>query len=172
MMITGLPGSGKSTVAEQAAGLLDATLLAHDWAMSGLRPYPDLQNALDGMQPVGHGPVGWSILRGLARSELRRGQSVVLDGVARAGEIERGDQLALEEGSRLVVVLVECPDTDVHRLRIESRKRAIPDWYELTWDDVERSKARWSPPNPIDLRLDSTSPREANRELLSRYLAG
>ena len=63
VMITGLPGSGKSTVAEEAAGLLDATLLAHDWAMSGLRPYPDLQNALDGMQPVGHGPVGWSILR-------------------------------------------------------------------------------------------------------------
>jgi adenylylsulfate kinase-like enzyme len=28
--ITGLPGSGKSTVAEEAADLLDATVLAHD----------------------------------------------------------------------------------------------------------------------------------------------
>jgi hypothetical protein len=68
--------------------------------MSGLRPYPDLQKVLDDMQPVGHGPVGWSILHALARSELRRGRSVVLDGVARAGEIERSGQLALEEGSK------------------------------------------------------------------------
>jgi Mrp family chromosome partitioning ATPase len=46
MLISGLPGSGKSTVADQAAALLGAPVLAHDWAMSGLRPLVAVQSAL------------------------------------------------------------------------------------------------------------------------------
>jgi hypothetical protein len=46
----------------------------------------------------GQGAVGWSICRALARAQLRRGASVVLDGVARPGEIDPGPpSLAVEE---------------------------------------------------------------------------
>ncbi len=84
VLVTGVPGTGKSTVAEQAAARLGCTVLGHDWVMSGLRPYAELQRALDGMRPPGHGVVGWSVLSALARSEIRQCASVVLDGVARA----------------------------------------------------------------------------------------
>ena len=61
MLITGLPGTGKSTIADQAAELLGAPVLAHDWAMSGLRPFEAVQSALDEMVPSGHQSVGWSM---------------------------------------------------------------------------------------------------------------
>jgi len=43
-----------------------------------------IQQTIDAMDPRGHRAVGWSILVTLARSELRRGRSVILDGVCRA----------------------------------------------------------------------------------------
>jgi predicted kinase len=54
LLITGLPGTGKSTMAEEAGRTLGAPVLGHDWAMSGLRPYAELQEALDRMGLRGH----------------------------------------------------------------------------------------------------------------------
>jgi predicted kinase len=104
VLVTGLQGTGKSTVADQAAEILRASVLAHDWAMSGLRPYEAVQRALDAMTPLGHQPVGWSILRALARAQIRRGSSVVLDGVAGEPAIGLCRQVADDEGARFLVV--------------------------------------------------------------------
>jgi hypothetical protein len=70
----------------------------------------------------------------------------------------------------LVVILVECPDLDIHRSRIETRRRDIPGWYELTWDDVQRSRSRWSPPPHSDLHIDSTATRDSIRERIGSLL--
>jgi len=170
VLITGLQGTGKSTVADQAAELLGASVLAHDWAMSGLRPFGELQRALDSMKPPGHQPVGWSILRALARAQIRRGSSVVLDGVAREPAIELCRHVADDEGARFLLVLTECADPEIHRLRIESRERSIPDWYELDWDHVQRSRARWERPERVDLTLQATHSPQENRERLALLL--
>jgi predicted kinase len=171
VVVTGLPGTGKSTVAESAANILGAPVLSHDWAMSGIRPYPTLQHALDLMEPPGHGAVGWSILRALARSQLRRSATVILDGVARAPEVEKCDQVAHEEGARLIVLLTECADAEVHRSRIEGRHRSIPDWYELDWDHVQRSRRSWEPPTRVDLTLQAANPRHINSRMVRDFLA-
>ncbi len=170
VLVTGLPGTGKSTLAEVAGRLLGAPVLAHDWAMSGLRRYPELQVALDVMEPSGHRVVGWSILGALARSQLRRGSSVVLDGVARAVEIDACRSLAEEESAVLVVVATECSDIAVHRLRIEERRRSIPDWHELDWSGVARARRAWEAPAPVDVTLDAVDPLSANIERLTDLL--
>jgi predicted kinase len=171
VVVTGLPGTGKSTVAENAADVLGAPVLSHDWAISGLRPFPTLQHALDSMEPPGHRAVGWSILCALARSQLRRSSSVILDGVARAPEIERFDQVAHDEGARLIVLLTECADIEVHRSRIEGRHRAIPDWYELDWDHVQRARRSWVTPARVDLSLQATNARHVNSRMVGDLLA-
>lgn len=171
MVVTGLPGTGKSTVAESAAIILGAPVLSHDWAMSGLRPFPTLQHALDSMKPPGHGAVGWSILRALARSQLRRSSTAILDGVARAPEIEKCDQVAHDEGARMIVLLTECADAEVHRSRIEGRHRAIPDWHELDWDHVQRARRSWVPPARVDLTLQATNARPINSRMVRDFLA-
>ena len=172
VLVTGLQGTGKSTTADQAAEILGASVLTHDWAMSGLRPHEAVQRALDSMTPPGHQPVGWSILCALARAQLRRGSSVILDGVAREPNIGLCRQVADDEGARFLVVLTECVDPEVHKLRIEARERSIPDWYEIDWDQVQRSRARWQRPEQVDLTLQATQSPEANRERLARLLHG
>ena len=172
MLITGLPGTGKSTMAELAAAILEAPVLAHDWAMSGLRPYEAVQNALDSMVPSGHQRVGWSILCALARAQIRRGSSVILDGVARTPDVEQCREVAKQEGARFLTVLTECADLDTHRIRIKSRQRLIPNWYELDWDRVERSRSTWDPSLPADLTLQATDSIEANRQILADVIHG
>jgi predicted kinase len=171
-LVTGLQGTGKSTVADQAAEILGAPVLAHDWAMSGLRPYEVVQRALDSMTPPGHQPVGWSILAALARSQIRRGSSVVLDGVAREPAIALCRHVANDESAQFVVILTECADLAVHKFRIDARDRGIPNWYEIDWDHVQRSRARWERPKQVDLTLQATESHQTNRERLVRLLHG
>jgi predicted kinase len=171
VVVTGLPGPGKSTVGDHAAAALGAPVLAHDWAMSGLRLYPVLQAALDTMEPPGHGAVGWSILCALARAQLRRSSSVVLDGVARSPELRQCRAVADDEEATLVVILTECTDVAVHRSRIEGRRRRIPHWYELDGDAVQRPRARFERPEPVDLVLEATDPLDRNVGRLTDLLA-
>jgi predicted kinase len=171
VVVTGVPGTGKSTVAEVVAGFLDAAVLAHDWAMSALRPFPEIQQALASMEPAGHRVVGWSILTALARAQLRQGRSVVLDGVARAPELAQCGQTARDESARLVVVTTQCSDAAVHRSRVEGRARKIPNWYELDWSQVRTTQAGWQPLPGVDLTLEATDPWEHNLTLLRSFFA-
>lgn len=73
--VTGMPTTGKSTVAEAAAGMLGCAVLSPDWAMAGLKPYARLQAAFESMRPGSRRAVGWSVLRSLARVQLRESPS-------------------------------------------------------------------------------------------------
>jgi predicted kinase len=170
VVVTGVPGTGKSAVAEVVAGLSGASVLGHDWAMSALRPHPEVQHALDTMDPSGHRTVGWSIVIALAREQLRSGRSVVVDGVARGPEVARCREAARSESGRMLLVTTRCSDRDLHRTRIEHRQRHIPDWYELGWEQVERALAGWEPPAGADLSLDASDPWEENISLVRALL--
>ncbi len=170
VVVTGLQGTGKSTAAEAAAGVLGAAVLSHDWAMSGLRPYAEVEAALDSIGLGGRRAVGWSVLCALAREQLRHGRSAVLDGMARQADIEKCRELAAEEGTRALVILTECADIDVHRSRIAGRRQSIPGWYELDWDHVERSRASRETPDGVDLVLQATDPWETNLVQLTELL--
>jgi predicted kinase len=172
LLVTGPPGTGKSTLAEHAAGALGASVLGWDWVMAGLKPYEKVQDALGRLSHIEYRGVGWSIMLSLATSQLRRGRSVVLDGVARAVEVDavRATASAMP-GVRLVLVVTSCSDAAAHRARIEGRRRDIPGWHELEWADVEKVLAGWQPPEGADLHLDATSPLASNRDRLVEVLA-
>jgi hypothetical protein len=94
----------------------------------------------------------------------------VLDGVARQPEVETCRAVAASEGGRLVVIATHCSDLALHRARVEDRRRAIPDWYELEWDHVERALAAWEDPPGCDLRLDTSLCWAENETLLAPVL--
>jgi predicted kinase len=172
LLVTGPPGTGKSTLAERAAELLDAPVLGWDWAMAALTAFDPVQTGLRRLSHIEHRRVGWSILWNLATAQLRLGRSAVLDGVAREVEVAATRHVARAAGARCLVVLTACSDEAVHRSRIDGRTRGIPGWYELDWNHVADVLVRWEPPAGCDLRLDSVSPLESNtarlRELLRR----
>jgi predicted kinase len=171
LLLTGPPGTGKSSLAGHAAGVLGAPVLGWDWAMAAMTGFDTIQAALRDLPHVEHRRVGWSILGNLAAAQLVRGCSAVLDGVARDAEVEGTRALAQQMGAKCLVVVTSCSDRAVHRQRIEGRSRGIPGWHELDWDHVSGVLERWEPPADADLYLDAVAPLVTNAEQLVLLLA-
>ena len=166
VLLTGVPSSGKSTLADIAASALTASVLAWDWVMASLTAIDDVQAALRQMDREDYRALGWSVIWNLSIAQLRSGHSVVLDGVARDSEVRRFREIATEFGVRSVVVWTLCSDREVHRSRVDGRVRAIPGWHELEWSHVDALRTALSEAADVDLRLDAVQPLEVNeREL-------
>ena len=107
--------------------------------------------------------VAEDLLTTLAGEQLRRGQSAILDTVARTEQSrETWRALALEHGAPFVLIECVCSDVELHRRRIEGRDRKIPGWYEVTWEEVERVRDRWEPWPDDRLVLDSVNSLDDN----------
>lgn len=74
-------------------------------------------------------------------------------------------------GARLVVVECVCTDEDLHRRRLEGRRRDIPGWHEIGWAHVERMRAEFRPFTGPHLTLDAVDRVEHNLRLLLEHLA-
>lgn len=168
VLVTGLQGTGKSTVAEGVARRLGAPSIAWDWTMAALTPFDAVQATLRGLDAVTYRSLGWALMFQCARQQLRMGLPVVLDGLAREGEIRRVRDLSGECGVDSLVVLTRCDDEEIQRGRIEQRSRGIPGWHELRWEDVARTRRAWVEPADVDLVLDSTRPVD---ELVAEVVA-
>jgi predicted kinase len=173
VLVTGPPGTGKSTIAETAAGALGASVFAWDWVMAGMTDFDDIQTALGAMDRERYRRVGWSILENLAVAQVRGGRSAVLDGVARQGEVDSVRRVARDAGVPSIVVATRCSDRALHRSRIDGRRRDIPGWHELEWSHVASVLDAWTEPTDVDLALDAADELDENlqrlRVALRRY---
>jgi predicted kinase len=172
VLVTGLQGTGKSTIAERCADMLDAPVFAWDWVMAALTPFERVEATLQALDRPTYRAVGWSVMWQLSRAQLQRGRSVVLDGLVRDDEVTRTRDLATEHGVECVVVLTTCDDPGLQRSRVEGRTRGIPGWYELTWDHVAETRRSWKPPPDVDVALDCSQSIEDNVAVLQRVIRG
>jgi predicted kinase len=172
VLVTGLQGTGKSTIAEKCADLLGAPAFGWDWVMAALMPFGAIREALEGLDRSTYRSVGWAVMWQLARAQLRGGRSVVLDGLTRDDEVARTRAVAAEEGVRCLVILTTCDDVALQRSRVEGRRRGIPGWYELSWDHVAEARLTWVPPADADVTLDAANSLDANEAVLRRVLEG
>jgi predicted kinase len=169
VVVTGSTATGKSTTANAIAAELNATVASFDWLMSGLRPFPDVWAAVE-LPVEKQRAIGWSLLSRVAEQNLRRGSSVVLDLVAREEPRRAWEQLALECDAAFAVVECICSDAAILRTRVEARRRAIPGWYELRWDDVERSRANYVPLAGPKVVIDAVAPVAENLARVREHL--
>lgn len=116
--------------------------------------------------------VAEDLLGTLAGEQLRRGQSAILDTVART-KTSRHAWMALADELEAQFRPIECvcSDEGVHRERIEGRTRDIPGWYELTWEDVTDVRSRFEPWETDRLILDAVRPFEENLDRALDYLS-
>ena len=164
IVFTGLPGVGKSQIAEAVGRELGVPVFAKDWLEATLR-----RSGLDGTRL---GYAGYELLTTLAQRQLTLGQSAILDSVAGLESIRRQWRtLATQTGATWRVIECVCSDQELHRARLAVRQRAIPGWHDLDWAEVERVRAYYEPWTEERLVLDATQPPAENIAATLGYLS-
>jgi predicted kinase len=137
IIFSGLPGSGKSTIARALAQRLGAVYLRIDTIEQAIR---DAERTGEEM-----GPAGYFVAYELARENLKLGSTVITDSVNPI-LITRDayHDIALSVGVPYLDIEVVCSNPKLHRERVENRTvdiegLALPDWQAV----ITRDYAPW-----------------------------
>jgi predicted kinase len=134
VVLSGLPGVGKTTIARELATAMDAVYVRIDSIEQALRSA--------GWKVEGE---GYSVAHAVTEDNLRLGRYVVADCV-NPRPLTRSEWLAVANraGVRAVNVEVVCADIGEHRRRVESRAPDIAGHSLPTWPEVvQRDYRPW-----------------------------
>ncbi|MFV3014986.1 AAA family ATPase [Pseudomonas sp. KHB2.9] len=154
IVFSGLPGTGKTTIAKALVATTGALYLRIDTIEQAIRNSGALA------QDVGRS--GYMVANELALSNLSLGRMVIVDCVNPVVESRMAwNEAASKAGVRLVNIEVICSDKNEHRRRIETRLGDIPGLIPPTWQSVlDHEYEAWAEaPFCIDTAL--TSPEQA-----------
>lgn len=130
--LTGLPGTGKTTIARRLAERLGAVHLRIDTierALVASGSVPDV------------GAAGYVVAYGVAADNLSRGLSVVADCVNPiAASRRQWASVATGAGHGCLMVHVVCSDPVEHRRRLATRGSDIAGHVPPSWDAVRRMR--------------------------------
>jgi predicted kinase len=158
IVFAGLPGAGKSTLADLTAKAIGAPSIAGDWLLGALTPYGVL-NDLDRKTYLA---LYVDLMERLVLRQLMLGQSAVVDCAITDEVVARWQELVDRFDATLLVVECVCSDPALHRRRLEGRKRGIPGWHEVGWDHVERMRVEFPPLRTRTLSVDAVRPVAEN----------
>ncbi|WP_171013023.1 AAA family ATPase [Microbacterium sp. 2FI] len=139
VVISGLPGTGKTAVATEVARELDAVHLSID----------TVEDALLGAglpRSWTTGVAAYEAVRAAAEQNLTLGRMVVVDAV-NDSEAARDTwrRAAATTGAELIFALLSLDDEVEHRRRLEGRSRNLTNVREPSWDDVRSRAATFEP---------------------------
>ena len=135
IIFSGLPGTGKSTIAGALAQRLGAVYLRIDTIEQAIRAAEQMDNEM--------GPAGYFVAYELARENLKFGSTVITDSVNPI-QLTRDayHDIARSVGVPCFDVEVICSNPKLHRERVEHRTvdiegLALPDWQVVITRDYE-----------------------------------
>jgi predicted kinase len=145
IILGGLPGTGKTTIARHVAGSLHAVHLRIDTIEEALIS----SNALSG----DIGPTGYIVAYGLATDNLKLGNTVIADSVNPiAITRDAWRQVAKDAGTSFIEVEITCSNSTEHRNRVESREYTVR---RVEWQQV--ADREFEPWTSAQLRLDTAT---------------
>ncbi|TSD77379.1 AAA family ATPase [Pseudomonas sp. KBS0710] len=148
IVFSGLPGTGKTTIASELARRINAVYLRIDVIEQALRDANVLTSDV--------GASGYGVANALALSNLRLGHRVIADCVNPVKESREAWQaVAATAGVELLDIEVVCSDLREHQRRVESRTSDISGLVPPTWQSVlaHEYEAWNTPPLTVDTAL-------------------
>jgi predicted kinase len=135
-IFSGLPASGKSTLAELIARRVGAAYVKID----------TIEQALRELCSIDVQGEGYRLAYGVVADNLRLGISVVADSCNPIDLTRREwERVATDVGAQYVNIEVVCSDLQEHRMRVEARRSAVQGLRLPTWQDVTaRPYDRWA----------------------------
>jgi predicted kinase len=156
IIFCGLPGTGKSAVAEGVSRHLKMPLFSVDPIESAI-----VRSGIESCFATGL--AAYMIAETLADEQLKLGQSPIIDAVNSVMEArEMWFSLARKHEAKLVVIECICSVASLHRQRLAARVRNIYGIAEVTWDDVEARRSEYLVWDEPTLVLDSIDNIDAN----------
>jgi predicted kinase len=158
--MAGLPGSGKSTIAEAIASRRGYCVVSVDPIESAM-----LVAGIEKDQPTGL--AAYLVAETIADSSMMIRESVIVDAVNAVDPArEQWVHLAKRHGAEVRFIEVTCSDATLHRTRLESRTRGLAHLPEPTWNLVLELAAEYGPWSGISaqvprITLDSVLPLES-----------
>lgn len=136
IVIAGLPGTGKSTIAAPLARELGAPYLRIDTIEQTLRDSGEMREL---------GGAGYYVATAVARDQLRLGLSVVVECVnPETFTRDLWDGVAAAAGAEMLNVEVVCSDAAEHERRVTGRTVDVPGLVPPTWQQVlDREYEPW-----------------------------
>lgn len=164
ILISGLPGTGKSHTAHALARALQVPLFAKDRIQRVLR------DQVAGATSIN----GYHIMLDLADEQLGLGLSVILDAVfPLSGFRIQARQMAEAQRARFRPIYCYCSDEALWRHRMDNRVQVVPGWPPVGWQEVERLMPQYEPwPEADVLRLDAKESLDANVQRALAYVRG
>lgn len=137
IVFSGLPASGKTTLASKLATYLGATYLRVDTVEASLR---------DGTEIPGLGIKCYRVAQFIAGENLRLGNSVVGDSVNPVSASRDGwNDVAKSVDCKFINVEVVCSNKEEHQARLRTRTTTIAGLTEPTWKEIqEREYHPWN----------------------------
>jgi len=164
IVISGVPGTGKTAVAAGLATRLNAVHLSIDTAEDAM---------LGAGLPAGWetGVAAYEVTRAAAEQNLALGWDVVVDAVNDSEPARQTWRHAAERAAvTLRFVLLACSNRDEHRRRLESRQRGLRHLPEPTWNHVEARASAYEPWTDHHIVIDTYASLETVIEITHRRL--
>lgn len=137
IILGGLPGTGKTTIARELARHVGGVHVRIDSIEQAIRD--------SGIDDRTMYDAGYRVGYAIAEDNLRLGRIVIADSVNPiALSREAWRNAATRAGARAIEVEVICSDTEAHRARVESRVADSPGHRVPTWQEVvDRDYEPW-----------------------------
>ncbi len=163
IVMTGLQGSGKSSIAYSLSKKLKIPVLSVDPIHSAI-----LKAGISDSFEVGL--ADYLVVERLAEENLKNGISVIIDAsnyVNQAHEIWEN----LAERVNVPLKVIECKvDEEVHKPRVENRTREITGVKDASWEDVQKRKDEMAVWNIDKLTINTELDIEENVEKIVEYM--